>query len=559
MINIEFNSIDIENFMSLSKIHIDFDSYHGINIITGINSDENSKNGVGKSALLAAFWYALTGETPPKMKIIDIPNREFESKHFFVELKYTIGSSSYKIFRSPKKIEYVINDIDVTKIATSTNEDILKAFDVDKNTLHQSLFVSADGDISFLEKSSSDKVKHIESVLNLRVFEKLFDATKKLCNEIKKKRDVLETTIAYLEKDIVKNEMEFTSFDKNQMMKSQKIEQQIKEGLYKKSQYIVPDFKRIVDFDVKKEKLIKTIRTYEQESAVIQNSIRTKEQEVRVLKESFDCPKCKRPYDDLHTKQNEINSTTETIVELKKQHASNTEILKNFNLKFIDVDKYEENLKKEQYIQKEIEHIDNNIAQLKKSSSDLENESNPFEIIISSKKGELSSKNLEYNISKKEYKEYELLKYVYSPDGVKNFIVKKIIKLFNDILKNYLSELNSPFSLIFDEFFEETILHKKKNISYYSMSRGEKARIMLAIVFSFRELRRLQTGFNVNLTFYDEVFDMGLCSSGRTCCMKILEKHHKSFVITHRPEDMDVSKYGKIELEKRNGLTSIYA
>jgi DNA repair exonuclease SbcCD ATPase subunit len=557
MIDIQFKVLKIRNFMSIDMMDIDFSKYKGITFITGKNYDDDSDNGVGKTTISNALWYCLSGESPNKTKLSDIPNRKTGHKVFSTELEYSVGSDHYKIVRSSKKVEFFVNGEDVTKTNTSTNEDILKSFTVDKMTLYQTLLVSVDGDLSFFDKSSSDKIKYIESVLNLKVFEKLFEDAKKTFNELKKKKDQLEISGEYLKKDITRNETEYSTFSEKNLKKVEALNSQINNNIQKLNDLKIPIVKIIDDFMNKKAKVETQLRTCDQQIAVFNNNIKKDIKELSDLEKMLDCPTCGKPFDDIHSKKSKIQELDGNIQQAKKELVEWDQRRVKHQEQFRKALEYEDKIRLLEKVQNDRKSLEDLVVKYRKDINVIEAETNPFDNIVQTKKQELGVIEDQLKTIKKDCKIYETLKYVYSPEGVKNHIIKKIINLFNDILKNILIELHSPFKLTFDEYFEETIIHDKNEIAYGTMSRGEKARIMLAIVFTFRELRRLQTGFSLNISFYDEIFDTGLCKNGMTRCLEILEKQNKSFVITHRSESIDSSRYGRIDLFKKNGITSI--
>lgn len=536
---------------------IDFSDYNGITFITGYNSDDDSGNGVGKTTISSALWYCLSGETPPKTKLANLANRKNKNKVFSTELTYDANNTNYRIVRNSKKLEFFIDGVEVTKTNTSTNEDILKSFSVDKLTLYQTLLVSVEGDLSFFDKSSSDKIKYIESVLNLRIFEKLFDDAKKVYNESKKEKDQLELSGEYLKRDINRLQTEFSTFSDKISLKISQLKDKISDNISKKSKLIVPVFKKVEDYENKKTKIEQNLKKSEHQIAILQNSIHKDQKEIVNLEKTLECPTCGKPFDDLHKKKDSIDSLNRSIESYKKELTEWQAKRKKSTEQLDKVREYEAKLREEKKVLDDISNTNELILNQEKEIRLVETEENPFLDMVQSKQTEYQQVFDKLISVRKECKVYETLKYVYSPEGVKNHIIKKIINLFNDILKNILVELNSPFKVSFDEYFEETLIHDGDEVAYGTMSRGEKARVMLAIVFTFRELRRLQTGFSLNISFYDEIFDTGLCKNGMTRCLGYLEKMNKSFVITHRTDSIDTSKYGRIYLVKKNGITSL--
>ena len=188
---------------------------------------------------------------------------------------------------------------------------------------------------------------------------------------------------------------------------------------------------------------------------------------------------------------------------------------------------------------------------------------NSYLSLVSDKKTEFDSLSVEFNHVNDEYLIYDKLKYVYSPDGVKSAIIKKIINLFNDLLEDYLIKLNAPCSIVFNELFEDKVLDFNKNeITYYSLSSGERKRVDLALLFAFKELRRLQSNVSCNVSFFDEVFDSSLDDTGMQCCLRIIEElsvkySEKYFIITHRSEQVDTNKFDVLRIEKINGISHL--
>lgn len=557
MKRINFLELKIHNFLSIGTIHLNFNDYEKITFITGQNLDDYSENGVGKTSIGHALWYCLTGDAPEKVKLEQLPNRKSGNKTFSVECKFEIDSKIYEIKRQPKKIEYFVDGINLTKTNQSINDDILKAFGVDKITLYQSLFVSVDGDVSFFDKKSSDKIKYIESVLNLNVFEKLFDDAKKTFNKLKSKRDELGVSVEYLKRDVQRNLSEYQNFEFKQNTKIAANNAEIDRIKKSLSSVVIPSFKKVTNYEEKKKTIELSLRSEENKLAISDNEVSRISKEISSLNQMMNCPTCGKPFDDIHSKKEKLESLSDSMNEHITNSALYNEKIESIKKQLKKVREYEILLREEHDALRLKENLHNQLKTWENHNSGILLEDNPFQKLAEQKKIELDEKEKELSDVNYECKKYDLLKFVYSPEGVKNTIIKKIIKLFNDILGNYLKTLDSPFQITFDEFFEESIIHGGLSVPYNTLSRGEKARVMLAIVFTFRELRKLQTGFQLDITFYDEIFDLGLCKNGMIRCMEILEKQNKSFVITHRSENIDLVRYGKIELKKYHGITTI--
>ena len=154
-----------------------------------------------------------------------------------------------------------------------------------------------------------------------------------------------------------------------------------------------------------------------------------------------------------------------------------------------------------------------------------------------------------------------MVKFVVSEEGVKSFIVKKILQHFNSKLTHFLKKLDSNCVCMFNEYFEEEIVNEKGKIcTYNNFSGAERKAIDLACLFSFMDMRKAQGDVHYNISFYDELFDSSLDEKGVELVLEILnervEKYNECvFVISHRKESIKAASGDIIFLEKHNGIT----
>ena len=154
------------------------------------------------------------------------------------------------------------------------------------------------------------------------------------------------------------------------------------------------------------------------------------------------------------------------------------------------------------------------------------------------------------------------VKFIVSENGVKTYIVKKIIDILNKKLNHYLQKLDTPCKCVFDEMFEETIYNEEgKECSYFNFSGGERKRIDTAILFTFQDVMRFHSGTSFSLNIYDELFDCALDVKGTDKILEILkekvEKYDESiYIVSHKHSDIS-NIDNIIFLEKSNGVTSI--
>ena len=133
----------------------------------------------------------------------------------------------------------------------------------------------------------------------------------------------------------------------------------------------------------------------------------------------------------------------------------------------------------------------------------------------------------------------------------------------NNRLAYYLKKLDANCTCEFNEYFMETLVDEKgRECSYFNFSSGERKRIDLSILFTFQDLRRLQSDVTLNVSMYDELLDSSLCQAGTKQVLDILYDRAEQFneciyIVTHRPDAVDIITGEIIYLEKENGVTRI--
>jgi DNA repair exonuclease SbcCD ATPase subunit len=213
-------------------------------------------------------------------------------------------------------------------------------------------------------------------------------------------------------------------------------------------------------------------------------------------------------------------------------------------------------------------NLQNNINKLTKWQEELEidieslnNDTSEFDDLINiteSRQAEIN--NTVSNISK-QLSKLDIVKFVVSEEGVKSYIVNKLLELLNNKLYFYLKKLDSNSTCVFNEYFEEEIVNDKNKIcSYFNFSGAERKSIDLACLFAFSDIRRLQGGVSYNTVIYDELFDSSFDDKGIELITEILRERVDSLdecviIISHRHETLKAVTGDIIFLEKREGIT----
>ena len=294
----------------------------------------------------------------------------------------------------------------------------------------------------------------------------------------------------------------------------------------------------------------------------------------RMGTEEDTCPVCLRPMEDhdherveqeknklkdsITTNNAVIESLNEDVQDLKISIGKIVEAKTIVENKIINIEKQKYGIG---HIEESIEYINRCIKEMEEELNTVNNETNTFETVVKELEEKINNITTDINNIKKNIDLLDVVKFIVSEEGVKSYIVKKILRNFNSKLTHYLKKLDSNSICVFNEYFEEEILNEKgKMCLYNNFSGAERKAIDLACLFSFMDMRKAQGDVHYNLSFYDELFDSSLDEKGVDLVLEILNERVEKlnecvFVISHRKESIKSATGDIIFLEKHNGIT----
>lgn len=593
MKQIVFKKLIIQNFLSVGSKCLELDLDNNINVITGRNLDkEDSKNGVGKSTITDAIHFALYS-TPIREISKDQTVNSLAGKNCKVELTLHVNEQKnnnvYVITRtiSPTKCNITKDGIDVTlSTIAKTNEYILSLINCSSSVFKNSVVMSLNNTVPFMAQSKVDKRKYIENILQLEIFSQMLLKAREEYNETKTEFEIKRNKNNLHINNVSNIDKQIALFEQEKTLSIERINKQIEEKktLCKslQNELNVIDSKKIEKKDFSNEKKILRNKTKEIQNTItsLENEKTTIITEKRILVEQLKqlqdknkpCPTCLRPFnnhdnncsnliDDLKNKIDtfDVSSVNDKISKNKK-------IISQIEKALDDIEDKEEqfnvNENKKTSLTSKIEYIKTNISELKKSLNEKQDHTNNS--LIDLKKAaeeELHESASQLDEVEKQLEILDCVKYVLSEEGVKTFLIKKILTILNAKINYYLTSLHAPVKCSFNEFFEEIITDENNfERSYFNFSGGERKRIDLACLFAFMDMKRLQGETVFNTTFYDELLDSSLDDKGVDMVISLLAERKKkynegSYIITHRQQSVLNNIDKIINLEKRNGAT----
>ena len=591
---VSFKELKIKNFLSIGEENVVVNFEKGLHIVTGINRDkEDRRNGVGKSTIADALYFAIFGATLRDIKKNFIANN-LTSGTCEVQLSFTVddpkhGINEFDIIRTlnPSKVYVYKNGNDKTRDSISnTNEYINTVLSSTPEIFQNCVIMTLNNHVPFMGKSKTEKRKFIEQIFNLEIFSKMLVELRNEHNEVKRNFDIEITRLEETNNHLNTQKQQVDNFEENKAQRISRIQDQINNKNtdlknYKDEKNTVEslDDKPYVDksneineeiVNLNKDKNEK----YEKIVQLKTNLTNNKNTLTKIGTDEATCPMCLRPLEDhdkdlIETEKEKINTILENILSDIKTNKKNYENvvseINSYSVAKTKIDNKINEIKNQKdnisYLERNITEIENIINQYKSDINDIKNENNSFDDLINDTTNKINDIKQEIDSIKKVINLMDVVKFVVSEEGVKSFIVKKILSHFNGKLTHFLKKLDSNCVCMFNEYFEEEIINEKGKICLYNnFSGAERKAIDLACLFSFMDMRKSQGDVYYNISFYDELFDSSLDEKGVDLVLEILNERVEKYnecvmVISHRKESIKSANGDIIFLEKHNGIT----
>ena len=527
------------------------------------------KNGGGKSTFLDAICFGLFGKAFRNINKNQMIN-SINEKGTVVEIEFSIGSKDYMVRRGikPNIFEIYLNDEFINQSADARDfqkkleKTILK---MNYKSFTQIVILGSSGFTPFMKLSSNNRRDVIEDILDIDIFS--------IMNTLLKERS------SVLKTDMSQNDYDIKSLQSGIEMKEEYIEKLkgSKQDRVESIRNNIQDCKNtICDLQLQIDTKMKEIDSIsigdicklnsdlEERVDIFKKMKNNKDRlkkENKFFTENDHCNTCHQDIDEklsteiISNNQKKISDLDSAFVDIQKMISSvndsikaeqdkvdtvnkiNTEILNlNQEIGFQNksIEKYEKEI---EFLKSKNDIIDGEYESLNKMKEQLE-ESNQS-------KNELLERNQIYNICGMLLKD----------TGIKTRIIKQYLPIMNKLINGYLNDFDFFANFNLDENFSEVIKSRHRDeFSYDSFSEGEKQRIDLAILFTWREVARMKNSVNTNLLILDEVFDSSLDAEGTENFMKVMNslegKGLNTFVISHKT-DLLADKFDKqIKFEK---------
>jgi len=543
-----FKTIRWKNFLSTGNQYTEVDfTKNRTNLIVGTN-------GAGKSTVLDALTFSLFGKPFRKINKPQLINSVNE-KDCKVEVEFSIGNIDWKVVRGIKPAVFEIwrNDTALDQSSAALDQqkwleqNVLK---MNYKSFTQIVILGSSTFVPFMQLSAAHRREVIEDLLDIKIFSSMNAVIKDKIRQEKEDIKVLDLKKQSLAEKL-KMQQEFIeelenrgkeSIDNNNR-KISDLDKEIQQYMNENGTLEEPLYEYIREQD----KLVgyaEKLRKLGNLKGKISQKVSTITKEHKFFTENTVCPTCTQEIDEAF-RINRITDAQNKAKELQSGYKELEEAIK------------EEEERERQFtaLSKEISKLTNGISQNNIKISGLQRQIRNLEHEIQVLTENLANRNTEHEklesfkdnlkttyddlASKKDLINYYDFSYSLLKDGgVKSKIIKKYLPLINQQVNRYLQMMDFYINFTLDEEFNETVqspIHE--DFSYASFSEGEKMRIDLALLFTWREVARMKNSVNTNLLIMDEVFDSSLDGFGTEEFLKIIRyviKDANIFVISHK-------------------------
>lgn len=560
-----FETIKYQNFMSVGNSPVT------IQLNKAKTTLISAPNGVGKSVLLDAICFALFGKAYRKINKNQLIN-SINMKALMVEVTFSIGTTKYRVIRGikPNVFQIFMNDKLINEDASSRDyqkileQQILK---FNYRAFTQVCVMGSAAYTPFMKLETADRRLFIEDLLDIKVFsvmnkilsEKIKEnkqANKEIDVNLTSLRDLVETLDG-----IVKQKNTKSDDDINQLKDEIRVATEETQVNEKEQQSVTENVnglkEQIAKLDALDDKLVEITKARKK----IKDRIKTNSDAVDDPSTTT-CPTCKR---DLP--EEEVSLHTEGLMQ---KIAADTALLDQANEAFEKIqtkieafagvqEKFNEETAKLREINQKIygnnillERLNKELSKAVKVSSDTTDSDKLREaagrlVVAQEKKKQL--------IEEKQIQDTAHV--LLNDSGIKAKIIRQYIPTINKLVNKYLSALDFFCKFTLDEEFNEVVKSRHRDIfSYDSFSQGEKQRIDLSLIFTWREISAMKNSLHTNLIIMDEMLDSSMDGDGMNYCFDLINKMDKSnvFVVSHREAISD--KFDDvIRLRKKNNFT----
>jgi DNA repair exonuclease SbcCD ATPase subunit len=567
-----FQKVRWKNFLSTGA------SFTEINFTKSTNTLIVGQNGAGKSTILDALCFGLFGKPFRKINKPQLLN-SINGRDAVVEVEFNIGQKRYKVIRGikPNVFEIYLNDVLLNQDAAAKDyQEILEKniLKLNYKSFTQVVILGSASFVPFMQLSAADRRAIIEDLLDIQIFSTMNVVLKDKMSTLKDNLTKGRYEIQLIEEKIA---MQLANIEEHKKHNDDEIaKKQIEVETSKKQlKQLLKDVELInKHIDVltskvgdKKEKLEKKSKSLFTLQGKIESNIKKNEKDIEFYEHNDNCPTCKQSIEltfkeqqveerrlKVQTQQTGLNDISTELKNVTDEMTKVSGIIKHINEHSNEITKHNATMAA---ISKYIVKLQKEITELSVKYDDVEKENQKLknlrtDLLMHTEAQQEGSVEKQY---------YEFAGTLLKDGGIKTRIIKQYLPIMNKLINKYLTAMDFFVNFNINENFEETIKSRHRDeFSYANFSEGEKMRIDLALLFTWRQIAKLKNSTNTNLLILDEVFDSSLDTVGTEEFLKLINEMGTDtnvFVISHKGDQLFDKFRSVIKFEKKNNFSRI--
>jgi DNA repair exonuclease SbcCD ATPase subunit len=567
---IKFHKVRYKNFLSTG------DTFTEIYLNRKSTTLIIGANGSGKSTVLDALTFGLFGKAFRKVKKTALIN-SINKKNAVVEVEFSIGRSQYRVVRSikPNKFEIYLNgsfihqDANVRDYQAILEQQILK---LNYKSFTQVVVLGSSSFTPFMQLVTIERRNIIEDILDIQIFSVMNDILKQRYTSLRHEINDIKTNLKIGDEKIKSQEETMKRLEENRDEQIIKLKSNIQKSDEQEAVYMgsIDVLDRMVgqqqNFKEDENDVRHSLQLMLSDERQFESDRRKLLKEEKFYETNDECPTCKQDIEEGH-KSHICEEIDKTVGELNTKLQERSNSVQEINTRLEEIAEINKEITKLQIdIQKEQSHItagQRYRSKLDIELKDLEAQEHKEEDTEKLEKYRKAYKQLEGMkeelVDKRHY--FDLAEILLRDSGIKTKIIRQYLPIMNKLINKYLASMEFFVQFELDEEFNEQIKSRYRDtFTYSSFSEGEKMRIDLALLFTWRAVAKLKNSVNTNLLILDEVFDSSLDEGGTDEFLKILNtlgNDTNTFIISHKGDSMNEKFNNIIEFEKAQNFSRV--
>ena len=564
-----FKSVRWKNFLStgnvFSEIRLDASP---ATLIVGTN-------GAGKSTFLDAMCFALFNKPFRKITKGQLVNAVNE-KDCLVELDFSIGSRDYMVRRGakPNVFEIYLNGEKQKEEASSVEQQkyleqsILR---LNYKSFTQVVVLGSSCFVPFMQLTPPNRREVIEDLLDIRIFSTMNTILKEKVKEVKEVLRDCEYRVQNARNKVEMQQNLIANLEEQSSASDARRKQEIT-SLETDISNLMDEVAGNLDISASYDKSLEAYGNLDQEHTQLRvyesrfvDKKKAFNKEYKFYEKNDTCPTCKQSL----TEELKVDKKTEITASLKELEDASVALKRNLDAILTKVTEKEIIVDDLRSVQQKISNCNREIQWKKKEIKKIEEKiasGNGHNIKGEKEKLKAMARDgmileKEHSSNRKTRDNFDVVSNMLRDTGIKAGIIKRYLPVMNQLINRYLKELDFYVSFDLNENFEETIKSRfRDEFTYASFSEGEKMRIDLALLFTWRTIAKMKNSANTNLLILDEIFDSSLDVSGTDDFLKILHTvadKTNVFVISHKTETLQDKFASTLHVEKKQNFSVI--